>query len=182
MKLAVIAAVADNGVIGRDNQLPWHLPEDLKYFKRVTLGKPIIMGRKTFDSIGRPLPGRSNIVVTRQPDWRAAGVVVAHSLAAALELAATRLPPPQPLKLQTGPEARPEAMLIGGAELYAEGIGRAERLYLTRVHASVDGDAYFPLLDPGQWREVWRQDHCASDGTSHSYSFVTMDRVTKGNE
>ena len=169
MKLAVIAAVADNGVIGRDNQLPWHLPEDLKYFKRTTLGKPLIMGRKTFDSIGRPLPGRTNIVVTRQSGWHVDGTVTAASLAAALATAGAR-PGPQ------------EVVLIGGAQLYAEGLPRAQRLYLTRVHATVEGDAFFPSVERSQWREIWREDHAADQFHSHPYSFIVLDRVTNSNE
>jgi dihydrofolate reductase len=128
--LALIAARARNGVIGLDNRMPWHLPEDLAYFKRVTLGKPVVMGRKTFESIGRPLPGRLNIVVTRNPDWQAAGVQVAHSLDAALALAAAAAPE--------------EIMLIGGAELYRQALPQADVLYLTEIDAEFAGDAFFP--------------------------------------
>ncbi|TQV77633.1 dihydrofolate reductase [Exilibacterium tricleocarpae] len=170
MKLAVIAAVAANGVIGRDNQLPWHLPQDLQYFKRVTMGKPVIMGRKTFDSIGRPLPGRDNIVVTRQRDWRAGGVVAVNSLAAALDKAAAVLKAPAA-----------EAMLIGGAQLYAEGLPLARRLYLTRVSARVEGDAFFPDIDLAEWCEVSREDHAAGNDNSLPHAFIVLDRVTNGN-
>ena len=136
--LALIAARARNGVIGLDNRMPWHLPEDLAYFKRVTLGKPVVMGRKTFESIGRPLPGRLNIVVTRNPDWQAAGVQVAHSLDAALALAAAAAPE--------------EIMLIGGAELYRQALPQADVLYLTEIDAEFAGDAFFPEVDLARWR------------------------------
>ncbi|MCB2100871.1 MAG: dihydrofolate reductase [Rhodobacterales bacterium] len=161
MRVAQVVAVAANGVIGRDGALPWHLPEDLKWFKRVTLGHPIIMGRVTFDSIGRPLPGRTNIVVTRDGAWTAEGVRVAHDVAAALALAAA--------------EGAAEAMVIGGATIYAQTLDRTDRLYLTEVHATVDGDTRFPPLDRAQWTEVSREDHPA-DGDRPGYSFVVLDR------
>ena len=126
--LSVIVAVADNGVIGRDNALPWHLPEDLRYFKRVTLGKPIVMGRRTFESIGRPLPGRTNIVISRDPGFAAVGIEVAASLDAALQLAS----------------GAAEVVVIGGAEIYRLAIPRADRLYVTEVHTEPAGDALLP--------------------------------------
>lgn len=142
MKLAIIVAAAKNGIIGRDNQLPWHLPQDLKYFKSVTLGKPVIMGRKTYESIGRPLPGRTNIVITRQQDWQpGTDVVVVSSLEQAIAAAG---------KVTAGlPDA--EAMVIGGAEIYRLALGRAERVYLTQIEADVDGDASFPGLPATLW-------------------------------
>ena len=140
MILSLVVAVAQNGVIGRNNALPWHIPEDLKEFKRITLGKPVIMGRKTYQSIGRPLPGRVNVVVTRDPDWRAEGVTVASSLTDAVK------------KADSG-----EAMVIGGAGLFAEALGRAQRLYLTEIHRDYDGDVRFPDWDRAQWREVARR-------------------------
>lgn len=166
MQLALIAAVADNGVIGRDNALPWHLPEDLQYFKRTTMGKPIVMGRLTYESIGRPLPGRVNIVISRQPALRIAGVQVVADLPAALELAeaaATR-------------EGVDELVVIGGAQIYALALPLAQRLYLTEVHADVAGDAFFPDWDRGQWRELQRQRHLASDSNPYDYSFVVYER------
>ncbi len=161
MVVALIAAVADNGVIGIDNRLPWHLPGDLQWFKRQTLGKPIVMGRRTFQSIGRPLPGRENIVVSRDPDFRAAGCRVVGSLDEALEAAS----------------GAPEVMIIGGAELYRQTLPRAQRLYLTRVHANVEGDARFPEVDSSQWREVAREDHGADGRNPYDYSFVILERI-----
>jgi dihydrofolate reductase len=169
MRLAMIAAQSQNRVIGNNNKLPWYLPEDLKYFKRVTLGKPIIMGRKTFESIGRPLPGRTNIVITRNPDWThdGAGVRVVHSLQQAIELA-------ESLALVNGFE---ESLVIGGAEIYALALPQADRLYLTQVHAEVQGDAHFPPLDPAQWREMAREDFSAIEPNPYDYSFIVLDRA-----
>ena len=144
MKLAIIVAAARNGVIGLSNQLPWHLPQDLKYFKAVTFGKPVIMGRKTYESIGRPLPGRTNIVITRDKQWSAAeGVVVVHSVDEALN-EARRV-------LNESSSGVDEAMIIGGAEIYRETLPRADRVYLTRVLKDFDGDAWFPSLDESEW-------------------------------
>jgi dihydrofolate reductase len=158
--LSIIAALSRNRVIGKDNQLPWRLPADLKHFKSVTLGKPVIMGRKTFESIGRPLPGRDNIVVTRDPKFHADGIAVAHSLDDALAQV----------------HDVPEIMLIGGAQLYAESLARAQRLYLTLIHADVDGDAHFPDYDPADWRETAREDHAADENNHYSYSFQILER------
>lgn len=168
MRLAMIAAQSENRVIGTNNKLPWYLPEDLKYFKRVTLGKPIIMGRKTFESIGRPLPGRTNIVITRNPDWHHSGACVraVHSLQAAVELA-------ESLALINGFE---ESVIIGGAEIYALALPRADRIYLTQVHAEVQGDAYFPALDDAQWQEVAREDFTAIEPNPYDYSFIVLNR------
>ena len=163
MKIALIAAVAANGVIGQDNSLPWHLPEDLKAFKRITLGKPVIMGRKTYESIGRPLPGRTNIVLSRQPDWAPPGVLVATDLDQALDLAG-----------QAGGEG--EVMVIGGEQIYRQALPRADRLYLTLVDREVPGDTCFPAVDSAQWREVSRQPgQAAADNIS--FVFVIWDRV-----
>lgn len=165
--LAVIVAAAENGVIGRNNALPWHLPEDLRYFKRVTLGKPIVMGRKTFESIGRPLPGRTNIVISRQPGYAPDGVHVVSGLDDALELA-------EEIALIDGVT---ELMVIGGAEIYRAAIPRAQRLYLTEVHAEVEGDALLPEVDWSQWRELSRESWPASEANPYSYSFVVFERV-----
>lgn len=162
-----MVAMAANGVIGRDNGLPWHLPEDLRYFKRTTMGKPIIMGRKTFQSIGRPLPGRPNIVVSRRPGWSAAGVTVAASLEAALECA-------QALAAASGAE---ELMVIGGAEIYAAALPLAGRLYVTEVHAAVAGDTWFPPMNPAAWYEITREEYAATSDNPYSYAFVVYDRV-----
>ena len=170
MRLAVIVAQAENGVIGVDNKLPWYLPQDLKYFKRVTLGKPIIMGRKTFESIGKPLPGRCNIVITRDPDWQAPGVQVARTPEAAIDCAEQQA-------LIDGVE---EALVIGGAEVYRQLLPKADRLYLTQVHAQVPGDAHFPALDPEEWREIGREDFSAEEPNPYDYSFIVLQRHSSG--
>ncbi|TDG16049.1 dihydrofolate reductase [Seongchinamella unica] len=166
MQLAVIVAAAENGVIGRNNALPWHLPEDLKYFKRVTLGKPVVMGRKTFESIGRPLPGRTNIVITRKESWSAAGVKVVHSLDEALALA-------EEIAVIDGAT---ELMVIGGAEIYRAALPRADRLYFTEVHAEVEGDALLPDIDWSTWTEVSRERFAASEANPYPYSFAVYER------
>lgn len=144
MKLAIIVAAARNGVIGRNNQLPWHLPQDLKYFKAVTFGKPVIMGRKTYESIGRPLPGRTNIVITRNAQWSAVeGVIVVDSVAMALIEAQKVLDKASP--------SVDEAMVIGGAEIYRLTLEVADKVYLTRINKDVEGDAWFPFLDESLW-------------------------------
>ena len=165
MKISLIVAVSRNGVIGRDNQLPWHLPEDLKYFKSVTMGKPILMGRKTYDSIGRPLPGRTNIVITRDPQWQAAGVEVASSLQDAMALA-------EQACALAGAE---EIMVIGGEQIYSMTLPVADRLYVTQVDAEVEGDAYFPDVDLACWTQV---DELLPEKTdTNPYRFLTLDRT-----
>lgn len=166
MKLSLIVAMAQNRVIGRNNNLPWYLPQDLKYFKAVTMGKPIIMGRKTYDSIGKPLPGRPNIVITRNTDWQAEGVSVVHSLEQALELGESLV------EINGGDEL----MLIGGAQLYTTALPQTDRLYLTQVHAEVEGDAYFPEFDLGQWQEIGREDFAADGPNPYDYSFLVLDK------
>jgi len=165
MKLALIAAYAQNNVVGIDNKLPWHLPEDLKYFKRVTTGKAIIMGRKTYESIGRPLPNRTNIVITRNAEFTAPGIEVVNSLDAAIELA-------ESINEINGTE---EVMVIGGAQIYSEALPKADRLYLTHVHAEVKGDAYFPAVNFTTWKEVGREDYKASETNPYDYSFAVYD-------
>lgn len=142
MKLAIIVAAAKNGVIGSNNQLPWHLPQDLKYFKSVTLGKPVIMGRKTYESIGRPLPGRTNIVVTRSKDWLVDNVIVTNSFEQALLEAKKNL---------ADSAASDEIMVIGGAEVYRAALPFADRVYLTRINATPEGDAFFEALSEADW-------------------------------
>jgi len=166
IELALIVACAENGVIGRNNALPWHLSEDLRYFKRVTMGKPIVMGRKTYESIGRPLPGRTNIVISRNPDFSAEGVKSVTSLADALRLA-------EQVALIDG--AR-ELMVIGGAQIYAEALPKADRLYFTQVHADVEGDAHLPQIDWTQWQEVQRQRYPAEGPNPYDYSFVVYEK------
>lgn len=168
-RVALIVAVAANNVIGRNNALPWHLPEDLRYFKQVTLGKPVVMGRKTFESIGRPLPGRTNIVVTRNARFSAPGIEVAGSLDAALAAA-------ERVACRDGVA---EVMVIGGAKIYAAALPRAQRLYITEVHARVDGDALLPEIDWRQWQEVSREHHAASAPDAYAYSFVRYERLPR---
>ena len=170
MKLSLVWAMARNRVIGSNNKLPWHLPEDLKYFKRITMGKPVIMGRKTYDSIGKPLPGRTNIVVTRNSEWSAAGVKTVDSLEAARKLC-------ESIAAIDGID---EAMVIGGAQIYAMALPLADRLYLTEVHADVEGDAVFPEFDRGGWMEVSREDFEASGPNHYNYSFLVLDKRSIG--
>lgn len=164
--IALIVAMAGNGVIGLNNQLPWHLPGDLKYFKAVTMGKPIIMGRKTFESIGKALPGRANIVVTGNMEFSAQGVEIVHSPGQAVQLGSA-------IALRDGCE---EVMVIGGAGLYRELLPVATRLYLTEVQAEVVGDTYFPDFDRTQWQEQRREDFDAAGLNSYDYSFVVFER------
>lgn len=163
MRISLIAAVAENGVIGREGGLPWRIPEDLKFFKATTLGKPVIMGRKTYQSIGKPLPGRLNIVLTRDRAWHAAGVSVTHELDAALRLAKN--------------SGADEAMIIGGAAVYEAALPVAERIYLTQVHREFDGDTMFPLIDPQQWVETGRRDKSAGSDAPFDYTFITLERL-----
>ena len=166
MRISLIVALSENHVIGRNNKLPWYLPNDLKYFKQVTMGLPIVMGRKTFESIGKPLPGRTNIVVTRNTEWAADGVRAAHSLEEAFELAESI----------AEIDGREELMIIGGDQIYQSALPLVDRMYLTEVHAHVDGDAYFPKFDPADWREVGREDFEAVEPNPYDYSFVVYDR------
>lgn len=157
--LTLIVAYSTNRAIGRDNALPWKLPGDLAHFKRSTLGHPIIMGRKTWDSLGRPLPGRSNIVISRNPDLRAEGAIVVATLQAAIEAC--------------GDAA--QAHVIGGAQIYAQALPLAQRVLATEVHAQVEGDAFFPLLPAFQWKETARAPQPAENG--YEYDFVTYERA-----
>lgn len=165
LPLCLIAAFAENRVIGRDNQMPWHLPADLKHFKAKTLGKPIIMGRKTWDSLGRPLPGRLNLVVSRQADLQLQGAEVFASLDAALVRA----------EQWAREQGANELMLIGGGQLYEQGLSRAERLYLTRVALAPEGDAWFPAFDESQWQRSECEEHAAVDAVP-GYCFETWQR------
>lgn len=165
LPLCLIAALADNRVIGRDNQLPWHLPADLKHFKALTLGKPIIMGRKTWDSLGRALPSRLNLVVSRQADLQLQGAEVFVSLEAAIARA-------DQWAREQGVD---ELMLIGGAQLYEQGLAQAERLYLTRVALQPEGDAWFPAFDEAAWDCVMREPQAAV-GAAPAHCFETWQR------
>lgn len=166
MRRALMVARARNGCIGRDNKLPWYLPNDLKYFKQVTFGKPVVMGRKTWESLKGPLPGRTNIVISRQPDYVAEGARVVESLDAALLLA-------EQIAVIDGSE---EVIVMGGAEIYRLALPQMERLYITEVHADVDGDAFFPELPAGQWLEQAREDFSAEGPNPYDYSFVVYRR------
>lgn len=158
-RLSLIVAMARNRTIGIDNTLPWHLPEDLKHFKALTMGHHIIMGRKTYESIGRPLPGRTTVIVTRDPGYAMAGCLVAHSLDEAICLAADD----------------DEAFFVGGANLYAQALPLAGRLYVTEIQAEYEGDAHFPDFPADQWRETARESHVGGSGLA--YDFVAYDRV-----
>ncbi len=160
-RLALVAAVATSGVIGRGQSLPWHLPEDLRRFKATTLGKPILMGRRTLESIGRALPGRRNLVLTRQRSLPVADVEAVASVAEALERCA----------------AAPQLCVIGGAEVYALTLAQASDLYLTRVHADIPGDTYFPPLDTTRWRELERSEWPADERNQYPMSFLHLERI-----
>jgi dihydrofolate reductase len=162
--VTLIVAVADSGVIGRDNALPWHLPEDLKRFKQLTMGKPIVMGRKTFESIGKPLPGRHNIVVTRDANYHREGVTVVHGVEPAMRAAA-------------GNEGGGgEIMVIGGADLFRLFLPFAGRVHLTRVHANVTGDVKWSELDPREWRRMSAEDRPADSRHAHAMTFEVWER------
>jgi len=158
-RIYLVAAVAANGVIGRTGQLPWHLPEDLRHFKRLTLGHPIIMGRRTWELLGGLLPGREHIVVTRTPGYEAAGAAVAGSLDAALALCA----------------GEPVVFVIGGRELFAEALPLAAGLVITEIHRDYQGDTWFPPYDRSRWRETQREPHTAADGTK--FDFVLYEPI-----
>jgi len=158
-RVSIVAAVARNQAIGRKNQMPWRLPEDLKRFRRLTLGHAVVMGRRTFDSIGKPLPGRDNIVVTRSREWRHPGCRAANSIEAALALA----------------QASQEVFVIGGAEIYLLALPRAVRLYLTEIERDFDGDAFFPEFDRSRWREVSRESRALDGPEGFVYHFVVYE-------
>lgn len=163
MRISLIAAASENNVIGRDGGLPWSLPDDLRYFKEKTLGHPVITGRKNYASIGRPLPERTNIIVTRDAHFSAEGCRVVHSLEDAVEVAK-----------QEDPE---EIFVMGGGEIYALALPMADRVYLTRVHAEIDGDTYFPELDSEQWAEVSTEEHVADDRHAYDFTILVYDRI-----
>jgi dihydrofolate reductase len=160
--VSLVVAMARNRVIGRDNALPWRLPEDLKHFKAVTLGKPILMGRKTYESIGKPLPGRTNLVMTRDAGWQSPGTVVVHSVAEAFEQV----------------QAAPELAGIGGADVFSLLLPLASRIYLTRVEADIAGDTLFPPLDLSQWVELENRKFSADERNPYDMTFMTLQRAT----
>ena len=158
MTISLIAAVAKNGVIGENNSLVWKLPEDMKRFKQLTIGKPVVMGRKTFESIGRPLPNRTNIVITRDKNFEAEGCLIAHSVNDALKAA----------------EVSEEIMVIGGSQIYKEFLPLANKMYLTLIDRDFEGDAYFPAFEKNEWKETFREEH---QNEKFKYSFVNLERT-----
>ncbi|MCL5975480.1 MAG: type 3 dihydrofolate reductase [Gammaproteobacteria bacterium] len=161
MKTAFVVAMDEQGLIGRDNDLPWRLSADLQYFRRITMGKPILMGRKTHESIGRALPGRQNIVVSSLTDYQAEGCDVVNSIEAALKLAADA----------------DEIMVIGGSSLFEQMFDTVDKLYLTRVHAELEGDTWFPEWDQTQWQLISQESHPADEKNDYAYSFEVYQRV-----
>ncbi len=156
MTISLVVAASDNNVIGSDGGLPWHLPDDLRHFKRLTTGKPVVMGRRTYESIGRPLPDRRNIVMTRDPDYAATGCDVVSSVGEVLDLAG----------------ATEGLMIIGGGQVYRDFLPHADRIYLTRVRANIEGDTHFPEIDEADWQLVSSEHHAADD--QHRYAFDLM--------
>jgi len=163
LDVTLVVARARNGVIGLNGAMPWHLPADLKRFKAITVGKPVVMGRKTFESIGKPLPGRQNIVLTRQADWRAEGVTVVPNLAEAIAAAGL------------DPRIRGHVMIIGGAEIYALALPIATRIELTEIDAEPAGDTFLPAFDPTRWQEIARVTH-APEADKPGFAFITLER------
>lgn len=161
MKISLIVAATTNNVIGRDGALPWHISEDLKRFKRLTIGKPIIMGRLTYESIGKPLPDRRNIVISSQNDLTIDGCEVVPTPEAAIELAGDA----------------DEVMVIGGGRIYEQLLPRANRIYLTRVHTTAEGETYFPELDENQWQQIEKEDFPSNDSGIPGYSFIILDKT-----
>lgn len=165
MLVSAIVAVAKNNVIGKDNQIPWYLPADLAYFKRTTLGHHILMGRNSFRSIGRPLPKRTNVVITRDPYFAAEGVLVAHSIEEALAIAAAN--------------GEQEAFIIGGGAIYQDSMHLLDRLYLTEVDTQAEGDVFFPEIDRAEWRETWQEAHQPDAKNEFAYTFRIFERARK---
>lgn len=160
MRISAIVAIAENRAIGLNNQLPWHMPADLKHFKKITLGSPILMGRKTYESIGRPLPGRCNVVITRDADFVAPGCVVVNSIETALSSVGYSN----------------EVFVIGGSALFQQMLPMIERLFLTVIHHAFHGDVFFPEINFNEWHEVSREDHEADEENKYSYSFIVLEK------
>jgi len=161
MRISLISALANNNVIGRNNRLPWQLPADLRRFKQLTLGKPIIMGRKTHESIGRLLPDRHNIIISREPEYQVEGATVVNGLDEALAAAGDV----------------DEVMIVGGANIYFQFLPRADRMYLTLIHADFEGDAFFPAYNRREWRTIVEEHHPADEENPWPYSFLTLQRI-----
>lgn len=164
MKISMIAAMAHHRVIGKDQKMPWYLPADLAFFKKTTLGSPIVMGRKTYESIGKPLPKRLNIIVTRNPDLKIEGCEVVTSLDHALSVAKEKSPHSN------------EIFITGGSHLYTSFLPQADRLYLTLIDAKLDGDTFFPDYTQYQWHQIERSDYQADEKNCYSYSFIILDK------
>jgi dihydrofolate reductase len=158
--LSIIVALSDNNVVGRENKLPWRLSADLKRLRAITMGHHLIMGRKTWESLGRPLPGRTNVVITSDRNYKAEGGVVVHSLHEAIRLSSQD----------------PEGFIFGGGKVFKEALSMVDKIYMTRVHTKLDGDAFFPALDMNEWKEIEREDHKADEKNQFDYSFITMVR------
>lgn len=161
-KLCAIVAMDENGLIGKNNQLPWHLPADLKHFKAITTGHPIIMGRKTYESIGRPLPNRTNIVVTKDPEYHATGCIVVTTIDEAIQQAAAA--------------STDKAFIIGGSTIYQQTMDRIDRLYMTIVHHAFEGDTYLNNFNLSDWKEITRVDHTADETNAWDYSFIELEK------
>jgi dihydrofolate reductase len=160
MRLSIIVAMDENQLIGKDNALPWHLPADLGYFKKTTMGKTVLMGRKTYESIGRPLPNRRNVVVSRNTDFQADGCEVVGSIEAALELA----------------KDDDEVMVMGGASFYEQMLPSADRLYITQIEGKYEGDAHFPKFNRSEFNEISRESHTSDEKNKHTYHFTILER------
>lgn len=163
MIVSAIFAVSENNVIGKGNDLPWRMPADLKHFKKTTMGHPVIMGRKSFDSIGRPLPGRHNIVVTRDRNFSAEGVSVVHSLREAVEIA--------------GEDRPEEVFIIGGAQIYERAFPYCDRLYMTKIHTEAEGDVFLPTVDFSDWKLISEEKHSPDEKNIHDYTFRIYERI-----
>jgi dihydrofolate reductase len=159
--ISIVVAIADHNVIGKDNQLIWHLPADLRHFKQKTMGHPMIMGRKTFESIGKPLPGRTTIIVTRQEDYTAEGCIVTHSVQEAIEKAK---------------ELDGQVSIVGGAEIYKQALPLVDVIYLTRVHHTFDGDTFFPELNEAEWEQISAETHEPDEKNKYPYTFIELRR------
>ena len=162
IKISLVVAASENNVIGKDNKLLWHLPNDLKFFKNTTWAMPVIMGRKTYDSMGKPLTGRTNIVITRQKDWKQAGVVVVPDLQSALKAAKET-------------DAK-ETFVVGGGEIFKQAISRANKIYYTRVHAMLEGDVFFPEINHSDWKLVSSLDFPSDEKHAYPYTFQVWER------
>ena len=162
MTLSIIVALSENNVVGINNQMPWHLSADLKRVKALTMGHHLIMGRKTYESIGKPLPGRTNVIITRNKNFQSEGCVIVSSLKEALEKA----------------KADTEVFIFGGGEIFREAMPTVKKIYMTRIHHHFEGDTHFPELNPNEWKEIARHDFNADEKNNYNYSFIDLERVT----